>query len=92
MGLNGDDSHSSVSSKPLTKDEEANQTVTPKCNLFIPLFFDEKSILGCFEQSIYLDISILQSLAFSSKLIFTSKECLKVRFFLENYDNSPLEH
>ena len=39
-GFNNVDSHPSVSSEMLIKDEEANQTVTPKCSLFIPLFFD----------------------------------------------------
>ena len=49
MGLNGDDSHPSVSSDPLMEDEEANQTITPKFILFLPLFFDGKSILKCFK-------------------------------------------
>ena len=46
---NGDDSHLSVSSKPLIEDEETNRMVTPKFSLFIPMFFDEKNILRCFE-------------------------------------------
>ena len=29
IGLNGDDSHPSVSSEPLIEDEEANQTIRP---------------------------------------------------------------
>ena len=47
-GLNSDESHPSVSSKTLIKDEEANQMVTPKCSLFLPRIFDGKSILGYF--------------------------------------------
>ena len=81
-GFNGDDSHPNVSSKSLIKDEEADQTATPKFHLFIPMFFDEKSILGCFEQSKYFDILIIEIFLYSSsRLISMSKECLKVRFF-----------
>ena len=36
----------------------------PKLYLFIPMFFDEKNILECFEQLNCLDILILESLAF----------------------------
>ena len=64
MGVNLDDSHLRVSSKPLIKDEEANQMAKPNCSLFIPMFFDGKSIFKFFEQSNCLNISILESLAF----------------------------
>ena len=47
--LNTDDLYSSVSSELLIEGEEANRTVTPKFSLFIPLFFDKKTILECFE-------------------------------------------
>ena len=49
MGLNDDVSHLSISFEQLIEDEEANQTVKPKCNLFIPLLFDKKGILRCFK-------------------------------------------
>ena len=64
MELNGDNLHPSVSAEPLIKDEETNQIVMPKFSLFIPMFFDKKSILGCFQKSNCLDATILQSLAF----------------------------
>ena len=47
--LSCDDLYLSVSYELLIVDEEANRAVTPKFSLFIPLFFDEKSILRCFE-------------------------------------------
>ena len=68
----------SISSKLLVEDE--NRTAMPKFHLFISMFFNRKNILGCFEQSNCLDISIIEFLAFSLRLISVSKECLKVRF------------
>ena len=44
-GLSHDDSHTSILSASLIKDEDANRTVTPNCSLFIPMFFDGKNIL-----------------------------------------------
>ena len=63
MGFNGDDSHPNISSKSLIKGEEADQMAKPKVHLFIPMFFDEKSILECFKQSNYFDILIIEYLA-----------------------------
>ena len=91
--LNSDDLHPRIIIETLIEDEEANQTVTTKCSLFIPLFVNGKSILGCFKQSNFLDISILESLAFFlNRLIFAPKKCLQVRFHWENHENLPLKH
>ena len=64
MGLNHDDLHLSISSEALIENDEANQTVTPNCSLFIPICFEGKSTLGCFEYSNWLDNSILESIDF----------------------------
>ena len=47
--LSGGDFHPRVSSEPLIEDEETNRMVMPKFRLFIPLFFNVKSIHGCFK-------------------------------------------
>ena len=93
MEINLGDSYLTVSSKLLIKGKEANQTVTPNCSIFIPMFVDGKIILGCFKKLKCLDISIFESLAFLFyKFISTSNECFKVRFCYKNWENLPLKH
>ena len=50
--------------------------VTSNCNLFIPKFFDRKSILG----PIYTSQSLNLLLSLASKLISMSNDCLEMRF------------
>ena len=49
MKLNDDDQHLGFASQPLIKDETSYPMATPKFCLFIPMFFEEICILGCFE-------------------------------------------
>ena len=92
MGLNGDDSHPSISSEPLIEGEEADRTAMPKFYLFIPLFFNRKTFLDVSSnQNIQMPQSLNLLLSSVSRLISTSEEYLKSRFREEKMKNLLLE-
>ena len=86
--LNGNDSHPSISSKPLIKDEELNLTVTPKfANLYACSLMENLLSGASRNQSILTSMSLNILLSLSSRSISSSKECLKVIFRGENREN-----